>query len=153
MNARIGTRDTTTSRRVAVGLAVALLASLALHEARAQTTDRIALPGGAGFLQVAPTAPSDCPLNYVCLWEHQDFTGAMVAYSDCCSWYNLGDAGFNNRMSSWRNRKTVDAKVADFADGNGDRLCLNDGGQNASVSVAWNDAATSIKIFSSAGAC
>lgn len=102
---------------------------------------------------VVPLAASDCPVNYVCLWEHQDFVGTRVQYLSCCAWYNLADAGFNNTMSSWRNRKSVDAKVAENADGNGERLCLNDGGQNASVSAAWDNRASSIKIFSGSGAC
>lgn len=116
------------------------------------------LGAGGGALKggdpvVVPLAASDCPVNYVCLWEHQDFNGGRVQYLSCCAWYNLGDVGFNNTMSSWRNRKTVDAKVAEGANGNGERLCLNDGGQNASVSAAWDNVASSIKIFSSSGAC
>lgn len=110
--------------------------------------DGVVLQSGVG-----PLAASDCPVNYVCLWEHQDFNGQRVQYFSCCSWYNLADAGFNNIMSSWRNRKSVDAKVAENADGNGERLCLNDGGQNASVSAAWDNRASSIKIFSGSGAC
>lgn len=77
----------------------------------------------------------------------------MVAFSGCCTWINLADHGFNNRMTSWRNRKDVDAKVAKWADGNGDRLCLNNNSSNASVGSAWNNEATSIKIFSGSGAC
>lgn len=111
----------------------------------------VLLQGGEPIVQ--PLAANDCPVDYVCLWQDQDFNGARVQYLSCCAWYNLADVGFNNMMSSWRNRKSVDAKVAENADGNGERLCLNNGGQNASVSAAWDNRASSVKIFSGSGAC
>lgn len=142
-------------RRRVVFLTLALVAAAsqsASSEAGSGPRDRILLQGGKVIVHLVPTAPSDCPVNWVCLWEHQNYTGQMVQYRDCCPWYNLGDVGFNNTMSSWRNRKTVDAKVADNTDGGGERLCLNDGAQSASVG-SWDNRATSIKIFSSSGAC
>ena len=95
----------------------------------------------------------DCPADSVCLWDLANYDGRMVAFIHCCDWINLADHDFNNKMTSWRNRKSVDAKVAQWSDGNGDRLCLGSSSSNASVGSAWNNEATSIKIFSGSGAC
>ena len=108
---------------------------------------------GAATSGRSMAAYGDCPADHVCLWEDRDYSGQMIVVFSCCDWRNLADVSFNNRMSSWRNRKGIDAKVADFSDGNGDRLCLNNNSSSAFVGSAWNDRATSIKIFSGAGAC
>ena len=119
---------------------------------QAEPVSQLVYDNGNVVVNLLPTAASDCPLDWVCLWENPDFLGRMVQYRDCCPWYNLADVGLNNAASSWRNRKSVDAKVADFADGNGNRLCLNNGSQSSSMG-AWDNQATSIKIFSGSGAC
>ncbi len=82
------------------------------------------------------------------VWVH-----GTALFNDCCAWVNLADLGFNNIMSSWRNRKAVDAKVAEFADGGGERLCLDSFSNSAWVGSAWNDRASSIRIFTGDGAC
>lgn len=115
-------------------------------------------PGTAESVRnrVVPTMQAEatsCPADWVCVWEHADFAGTMVQVHDCCGWLNFSDVGFNNMMSSWRNRKGVDAKVAENADGGGDRLCLNNGASDSWVGSAWNDRASSIKIFASSTAC
>jgi hypothetical protein len=114
-------------------------------EAEASTPDGIT---------VIPNATAvDCPAGYVCLFEHADFAGTLLLLHDCCAWEDLADYGFNNAMSSWRNRKARDAKVAEFANGNGDKLCLNSSSSDAWVGKVWNDRASSAKIFSDAAAC
>jgi hypothetical protein len=139
-------------RRMAVVGVVLSVLGVALSVAPTHASDRIVREGGDVIRYLGPTAPGDCPLDYVCLWTNQDYLGSMVAYRDCCAWNNLAGVGFNNIASSWRNRKSVDAKVADNADGNGAILCLNDGSQAASMG-SWDNQATSIKVFSGSGAC
>lgn len=136
-------------------LALALLAiasSAGTSLAGSPKRDRVVMQGGDLILFPAMAAPSDCPVDYVCLWANPEFIGGMVAFRDCCPWYNLADSGFNNVASSWRNRKSVDARIADFQDGNGNRLCLNSGSQAGSMS-GWDNQATSLKIYSSSAAC
>ena len=142
-------------RLVVLLLALALLAiasSSAPSLAESKVRERIVLHGGDLVLFPMMAAPSDCPFDYVCLWAHPEYIGGMVAFRDCCNWYNLADVAFNNNASSWRNRKSVDAKIADFQDGNGDRFCLNDGGQSGNMGN-WDNRATSLKVFSGSGAC
>ena len=57
----------------------------------------------------------------------------------CCVWQNLIQAGFNDIMSSWKNRMTVDAKWSFNAGGGGTQLCMNAGSQNPQLSGANND--------------
>jgi hypothetical protein len=134
-----------------IGVALALVLTISGH---ISSTSREA---GTRFPEVRvalePVAASDCPSGWVCLWQHADFEGAMVMLHDCCAWENLADVGFNNMMSSWRNRKAVDAKVAELANGDGARLCLRSSSSDSWVGSAWNDSASSAKVFASDGAC
>ena len=140
-------------RLVVLVLALAFLAiASSPGPSLAGSKDRIVMQGGDVILFPSMAAPSDCPFDYVCLWANAEYIGGMVAFRECCNWANLADVNFNNVASSWRNRKSVDAKVADFQDGNGNRLCLNNGSQSGSMG-AWENQATSLKIFSSSGAC
>jgi Peptidase inhibitor family I36 len=100
-----------------------------------------------------PALASECPSGWVCVWEHADFEGQMVMFHDCCAWYDLADYGINNAVSSWRNRKSVDAKLATLANGDGDRLCLRSSSMDSALGPAWNDAGSSVKVFASDGAC
>lgn len=133
-------------------LSLLVIAGSAPSQADWRQGDRVVLNGGETILYLVPTAPSDCPIDYVCLWANPEYLGSLVAFRDCCAWVNLADVGFNNSASSWRNRKAVDAKIADFQDGNGNRLCLNNGSQAATMG-SWDNQATSIKVFSSSAAC
>lgn len=110
-------------------------------------------PAEPSAVEGSTVAFGDCPQDWVCLWEHTDFAGTMIQIQACCGWLNLADVGFNNKMSSWRNRRGVDAKVAEFADGGGERLCLGNGSSDNNVGAAWNDRASSVKVFASGTAC
>ena len=140
------------SRRLAVLVVALSILAVGSSPGSSFARERIVMHGGDVVVMRASLAPSDCPLDYVCLWENPDFIGGMVAYRDCCAWNNLANVGFNNVASSWRNRKGVDAKVANFADGNGALVCLNNGSQAGSMG-GFDNQATSIKVFSSSGAC
>jgi hypothetical protein len=139
------------ARIVAVGAMVAVFGGALVTDATPRS--RVAKPSQPVAVAVQSADFADCPSGWVCLWEHSDFTGQMVAFKECCSWHNLADVGFNNQTSSWRNRKAVDAKVADLSNGDGDRLCLNSWSSDGWIGATWNDRASSIKIFSSDAAC
>lgn len=133
-------------RLLVIGMGVAWALPDAVNETTAKPRPRV-------LVGLEPTAASDCPSGWVCLWEDADFGGPIVMFRDCCNWENLADYGFNNRMSSWRNRKSVDAKVAEFTNGDGERLCLPSGQMDSWVGSSWNDTASSVKVFPSDGAC
>jgi hypothetical protein len=101
--------------------------------------------GGAVQLSLTPMAFSDCPSGWLCLWQDSNYSGRMLKFHDAGYWQNLTNYGFNDEMSSWRNRRGLDAKWSYDINGGGTRRCM-DAGASAS-SVNGNDEASSIKIF------
>lgn len=134
-------------------MTIGVIVAVAIHPGTPRQVPPPPISGGAPAWVLASADFTDCPAGWVCLWEHSNYSGQMVAFSECCSWKNLSDVSFNNVMSSWRNRKAVDAKIADFAGGDGDRLCLNSWSSDGWIGATWNDRASSIKVFSSDTAC
>jgi Peptidase inhibitor family I36 len=100
---------------------------------------------GAGF--------DDCLAGYICLFENTNWTGSIIQFSDCCVWYDLGDFGFNNRASSWRNRKTVDGQIAMGAGGSGSKLCLDNNSYASSMPTGWDNAASSFRVRNAGTYC
>jgi hypothetical protein len=122
---------------------------------------RIVLAGGRVVID-APSAATDgvCTSGFVCLWRDAQYLSTRFMTNTCdltgdgvCDWYNLIQGGFNDLMSSWKNRMTVDAKWSFNAGGGGTQLCMNAGSQNPQLSGANNDQASAVKIFTSASAC
>jgi hypothetical protein len=54
--------------------------------------------GGVGTF-----AASDCPAGWFCFWQHSNFEGRRLQFSDCGQ-QDLVTYGFRNQTSSWRNR-------------------------------------------------
>ncbi|HEV8564338.1 MAG TPA: peptidase inhibitor family I36 protein [Actinomycetota bacterium] len=129
--------------------------------------DTVVFSGNSAILDLATDAPTDgvCPSGYVCLWENASYEGIRLMFSLCdvdgdgtCDWVNLGPLGFNDTMTSWKNRKSVDAKWAWDANGGGTVRCMNAGSQNPELADnIWgtgdNDEASSVKIFKSSTQC
>jgi hypothetical protein len=122
--------------------------------ARVVSPHRVVLGGGHVIVD-APSAGTDgvCVTGYVCLWRDAQYLSTRVMTNVCCDWQNLAPFGFNDLMSSWKNRMTVDAKWSFNAGGGGTQLCMNSGSQNPQLSGANNDQASAVKIFTSASAC
>ena len=129
--------------------------------------DTLSFAGGTVTLDLVPSAPTDgvCPSGSVCLWVDANYTGQRLTLSACdvdgdgtCDWVNLGPFNFNDVMTSWKNRKTVDAKWAWDANGGGTVRCMNAGAQNPQLpdnifGTGDNDEASSVKIFKSDTVC
>lgn len=129
--------------------------------------DTVSFAGGSIMLDVVPGAPTDgaCAAGLVCLWEDANYEGDRVTFASCdvdgdgtCDWANLGPYTFNDKMTSWKNRKSVDAKWAWDNNGGGTVRCMNAGSQNPELADnIWgtgdNDEASSVKIFKSDTQC
>ena len=125
--------------------------------------DTVSFAGGAIVLDLVTNGI--CPSGFVCLWEDADYEGVRMMFSLCdidgdgtCDWVNLGPLAFNDTMTSWKNRKTVDAKWAWDNGGGGTVRCMNAGSQNPELADnIWgtgdNDEASSVKIFKSGTQC
>jgi hypothetical protein len=104
--------------------------------------------------RAAFAAASDCPSGWVCVWEHVDFRGRMLKWSQPGGWINLGGAlGFNDKLSSWCNNTGRDAQLSFHTNGGGRKTCLQNNTCASRVSSDWNDEASSIRITNSGRAC
>jgi hypothetical protein len=84
-----------------------------------------------------------CASGWVCLWEAINGGGRRLIFQDDV-WQNLGEYGFANVLSSWRNNQATGdfAWVADDAAGT---LSLAAGGYTANIGTLWNDVADSVQ--------
>jgi hypothetical protein len=115
--------------------------------------DTVSFDGGNVLLQLGPTSFDQCPSTWVCLWHDSNYLGRMLQFHDITTyWQNLTDYGFNDQMSSWRNRNTVDAKWSYDVGGGGTQRCM-DAGASASSVGGDNDEASAIRIFGSSTIC
>jgi peptidase inhibitor family I36 len=110
--------------------------------------DVVVVPAGAGI-----DSFGSCPSGYLCLFQDVNWGGNMVQISNCCAWNNLANFGFNEMASSWRNRKNVDGQIAQGADGNGSRLCLNNNSYASSLPAGWDNTVSSFRVRDAATYC
>lgn len=88
-----------------------------------------------------------CPQGWVCLYEHPNFNrdqdGRMLRFQEN-RWQRLGEFGFNDKTSSWKNRLGRDACLAKHWPVTNDRLHLEEGASSAGMG-GWNDEASGVK--------
>ncbi|WP_410663968.1 peptidase inhibitor family I36 protein [Amycolatopsis sp. lyj-84] len=113
--------------------------------------DEVVWNGGEITLSLSAKAPGDCAANYVCLWQDRDFVGRRLQFQSA-GLKNLVDYGFNDQMSSWYNRRGVDARWY-YNIGSGTSRCMQAGARSSYVGNADNDQASSLRIYTSASAC
>lgn len=70
----------------------------------------VSFDGGNVVINLTPQAFADCPAGWLCLWHDKDYSGRMLEFKSVGYWQNLTNYGFNDQMSSWRNRTSHDAK-------------------------------------------
>jgi hypothetical protein len=89
-----------------------------------------------------------CPDNTVCVYQHRDFGGARFYFGGCCTTFNLAAYGWNDTISSWRNRKGPGYPACMYRDANlgGWRICLQPRSGSTYVGNFYNDRASSIRI-------
>ncbi|MCX4545561.1 peptidase inhibitor family I36 protein [Streptomyces sp. NBC_01565] len=52
----------------------------------------------------------NCGYGWTCLYEHSNFDGRRLTWSDC-NFEDLGNWGFNDRATSWHNNQTQGTKT------------------------------------------
>ncbi len=113
----------------------------------------VSFNGGSVLLNLGPMAFTDCPAGWLCLWQDSGYSGRMLQFQDVTSyWQNLTNYGFNDAMSSWRNRTATDAKWSCDINGGGTQRCMASGASASSLG-GDNDQASAIRIFGSNGLC
>lgn len=65
---------------------------------------------------------SGCPARYMCLYQHSKYRGRRLQFRDPGDHY-LSDYGFNDRTSSWRNRRRLAGRLYQHSDRGGASVC------------------------------
>jgi hypothetical protein len=112
---------------------------------------QLAYDGGSTILTipevggtVSPMDYSDCAAGYVCLWHDSGYNGRRLQFSST-GCHNLGDYGFNDEASSYRNRLNRYARLRKDANCKGDYLTMDSGAASSSLG-GFNDDASSVGI-------
>ena len=90
-----------------------------------------------------------CPSEYFCMWQHANYEGGHRWWSHVTtSWIRLSDAGFNDTISSVRNRRHYDSMLTQhlYGDGSsgGRRPCYDEHSRISYVGGAFNDEASGV---------
>lgn len=99
-----------------------------------------------------------CSPGYTCLYQHRDFGGRRLQWRDRGQRINLTLKvyNFNDQMSSWINRNSVDARwfinINNFNNLRASR-CMQPGYQFAYVGRPDNDIASALAIYTDNQAC
>lgn len=97
--------------------------------------------------QAALGRNQSCPQSWVCLYEHPNFNrdqdGRMLKFQEN-RWQRLGDFGFNDKTSSWKNRLGRAACLSRNWPVDGDKLRLAASASSAGMG-GWNDEASGVK--------
>lgn len=116
----------------------------------------IVWPDGT-MASLGPMAYEDCAATYVCFWEGKDYTGRRLQFHDTGLRSDMRDYSFNDQMSSWRNRRGLDARWYYDYSGNGTSRCIESGTSNSDVgSGAFNfdnDEMSSFRIYGNDSSC
>ena len=117
------------------------------------TGDRVVWGDGAVILTLRSSLGiGNCFANYVCVWDHANFGNPILQFRDPGT-YNLTSYGFNDRMSSWYNRKSVDAHWYYDVNRGGQARCMNAGTKSSYVDGTDNDKMSSLYIYTTSNAC
>jgi hypothetical protein len=123
--------------------------------------DRVVWNDGAVVLSVQTHGLAACDSGYVCLYEADNYNDAPVDHNKRMLQFNnlggrnMSSYGFNDRMSSWYNRRGLDAVwfYHDNQQPAGSGRCMQAGGRSARVGEPDNDELSSLWIYSTATAC
>jgi hypothetical protein len=114
---------------------------------------------------IAEDESSQCDNGWACIFQARDFNhpngeGRVLQFRQCdvagdsnCDWQSLVPYGFNDEMSSWRNKKADDAKWDWASDGSGTDRCMESESRSAYVGDGDNDEASAIKVFNRNDVC
>lgn len=114
---------------------------------------------------IAEDDSSQCDNGWVCLfenddWNHPNGDGRVVQFRQCdvagdsaCDWQSLVPYDFNDRMTSWRNKKADDARWDWHSDGSGADRCMESETRLSHVGATDNDQASAIKVFNRDDVC
>lgn len=134
-------------------------AGIAVNELKPGWTvkgEEIVWPDGT-MASLVPMAYEDCASGYLCFWTDKSYGGRRLQFLDTGLRSNMADYSFNDQMSSWRNRRGLDARWYYDTSGNGTSRCITSGAANSDVGAGGlnfdNDEMSSFRIYGNATTC
>lgn len=115
----------------------------------------IGLSSGRINLNSVPrTRVIECSPGYTCIYEDANYGGRRLQWRDKPQDIDsLSAYGFNDKMTSWRNLNSVDARWYYNDNQGGTSRCMNANTSVTNVGTADNDKASSLRIYTSNRAC
>lgn len=102
-------------------------------------------------------AYEDCASGYVCFWENASYGGRRLQFQDTGLRSSMADYSFNDQMSSWRSRRSLDARWYYNTGGDGTSRCMESGAANSNVGDGGlnfdNDEMSSFRIYTNDTSC
>lgn len=92
--------------------------------------------GTVGFTPMSLSL-SDCPSGWTCLFDFDDFSGAMWQFQSTGSWQFLTTYGASNRMESIGNRRGFLTRLYDQSTGT--YFCISRYSSNRDVGAAYSN--------------
>lgn len=118
--------------------------------------EEIVWPDGT-MASLGAMAYEDCASGYLCFWENQGYGGRRLQFLDTGLRSSMADFSFNDQMSSWRNRRGLDARWYYNTGGDGTSRCITSGAANSDVGAGGlnfdNDEMSSFRIYGNATSC
>jgi hypothetical protein len=112
---------------------------------------------GAVMASIEPMAYEDCSSGYLCFWEDKSYTGRRLQFQDTGLRDDMRDYSFNDQMSSWRSRRSLDGRWYYDYDGSGTSRCIESGASNSDVGSGVfnvdNDEMSSFRIYTTDDRC
>jgi hypothetical protein len=97
---------------------------------------------------------SVCTPGLVCMYSYPNVTGALWFTNDRGRMHNLGDYGWNDIPSSWRNNSTYDAIWYYHASGSPNpSVCMNSKTYDPTLTGGQDNQATLVYIYNNASTC
>ncbi|WP_163508099.1 peptidase inhibitor family I36 protein [Fodinicola acaciae] len=120
---------------------------------------RVVWDNGSVILSPAVYGLSACDPGYVCLYETDNYNTGPYDHNkrmlqfNTIGYRNMYTYGFNDQMSSWYNRRGLDARWYYDDNKGGTSRCMGAGAKVAVVGAADNDKLSSLLIYSTSTAC
>jgi hypothetical protein len=115
--------------------------------------DQIWWDGGNIKRSIAPTA-FICDSGYVCLYEDGDVLGSLLEIRLPINTYlYMPNYGFNDRMSSWINKRGLDARWYYTSGTPNPNRCMFYPGSDEHLPLADNDQMSTLYIYNSTTVC
>ncbi|MFI7589284.1 peptidase inhibitor family I36 protein [Spongisporangium articulatum] len=112
---------------------------------------------GTIMASLAPAAYDDCIAGYVCYFENTNYGGRVLQFSAIGLVSSMATYSFNDQMSSWRSRRSLDARWYYDTGGSGTSRCVESISSNADVGAgvfnADNDEMSSARIYDNDNVC